>query len=90
VGKTQELLGIDERGLENIDREILKCIMLSFNGGPVGLSTLAASISEDVTTLSEVYEPYLMKCGLIKRTSRGRVLTEKGLKYIERIIYGKS
>lgn len=89
VGKTQELLGIDERGLENIDREILKCIMLSFNGGPVGLSTLAASISEDVTTLSEVYEPYLMKCGLIKRTSRGRVLTEKGLKYIESIIYGK-
>lgn len=86
VGKTQELLGIDERGLENIDREILKCIMLSFNGGPVGLSTLAASISEDVTTLSEVYEPYLMKCGLIKRTSRGRVLTEKGLKYIESII----
>lgn len=90
VEDTQKLLGIDERGLENIDREILKCIMLSFNGGPVGLSTLAASISEDVSTLSEVYEPYLMKCGLIKRTSRGRVLTEKGLKYIEGIIYGKS
>ena len=90
VEDTQKLLGIDERGLEDIDREILKCIMLSFNGGPVGLSTLAASISEDVATLSEVYESYLMKCGLIKRTSRGRVLTEKGLKYIERIIYGKS
>jgi len=90
VEDTQKLLGIDERGLEDIDREILKCIMLSFNGGPVGLSTLAASISEDVSTLSEVYEPYLMKCGLIKRTSRGRVLTEKGLKYIEGIIYGKS
>ncbi len=90
VEDTQKLLGIDEKGLEDIDREILKCITLSFNGGPVGLSTLAASISEDVTTLSEVYEPYLMKCGLIKRTSRGRVLTEKGLKYIEGIIYGKS
>ena len=54
-----------------------------FAGGPVGLSTLAASISEDENTVADVYEPYLMKCGFIKRTSRGRVLTQKGLKYLE-------
>jgi len=52
-----------------------------FNGGPVGLSTLAAAVSEDIGTLSDVYEPFLMQCGLIKRTSRGRVLTEKGVEY---------
>ncbi|HVX92638.1 MAG TPA: Holliday junction DNA helicase RuvB C-terminal domain-containing protein, partial [Candidatus Dojkabacteria bacterium] len=59
---------------------ILKLMFKHFNGGPVGLSTLAASVSEDVNTIEEVYEPFLMKCGLIKRTSRGRVLTESGLK----------
>lgn len=75
-----EILGVDELGLEEIDRKIIKLMYEHFNGGPVGLSTLAASISEDVNTLSEVYEPYLMKCGLIKRTARGRVLTENGIR----------
>lgn len=83
VQKTLSLLGVDEYGLEEIDRIILKTLLKNFNGGPIGLSTLAASVSEDETTLSEVYEPYLMKCGFIKRTSRGRVLTSKGLKYLE-------
>ena len=73
-------LGIDQLGLEQIDRKIISIIYKDFNGGPVGLSTLAASISEDVDTLSEVYEPYLMKCGLMKRTFRGRVLTENGIR----------
>jgi Holliday junction DNA helicase RuvB len=50
-----------------------------------GVSTLAASISEEVSTLLDVHEPYLMKCGLMKRTSRGRVLTSKGIKYVESI-----
>ena len=78
--KSLDQLGIDELGLEQIDRKIISIIYEGFNGGPVGLSTLAATISEDVDTLSEVYEPYLMKCGLIKRTFRGRVLTENGIR----------
>jgi holliday junction DNA helicase RuvB len=85
VLKTMKLLGVDKQGLENIDRTILKTILKNFNGGPIGLSTLAASISEDEVTLADVYEPFLMKCGYIKRTSRGRVLTSKGLKYLESI-----
>jgi Holliday junction DNA helicase RuvB len=85
VLKTMKLLGVDEQGLEEIDRMILKTLLNNFNGGPIGLSTLAASISEDEITLADVYEPFLMKCGYIKRTSRGRVLTQKGLKYLESI-----
>ncbi len=87
VQRTFELLGIDEMGLEGIDRQILELILNSFGGGPVGLSTLAASLSEDEGTLAEVHEPYLMKCGFIKRTNRGRVLTEKGIRYISQL-YG--
>ena len=83
VRDTMELLGIDELGLEDIDRQVLIIMRDNFNGGPVGVSTLAAAVSEDVSTLSSVYEPYLMKCGLLKRTSRGRVLTQKGIKYLE-------
>ncbi len=83
VLETMKLLGVDEEGLEEIDRLILKTLLNNFSGGPIGLSTLAASISEDEATLSDVYEPFLMKKGFIKRTSRGRVLTLKGLKYLE-------
>ncbi|MCC7290169.1 Holliday junction branch migration DNA helicase RuvB [bacterium] len=78
--KALELLNVDDQGLEAIDRKIISMMYQHFNGGPVGLSTLAASLSEDVDTISEVYEPFLMKCGFIKRTSRGRVLTESGIK----------
>ena len=85
VKKTMNLLGIDRMGLEKIDREILFTLLNNFAGGPVGVSTLAASISEDEGTVSDVHELYLMKCGFIKRTSRGRVLTQKGLKYLESI-----
>ncbi len=85
VNETMKLLGIDDMGLENIDREILRTIYFNFDGGPVGVSTLAASVSEEVSTLLDVHEPYLMKCGLIKRTSRGRVLTSKGIKYVQSI-----
>jgi Holliday junction DNA helicase RuvB len=85
VSKTMRLLGVDEQGLEKIDRTILKTLLNNFGGGPIGLSTLAAAISEDEATVSDVYEPFLMKRGYIKRTSRGRVLTSKGLKYLESI-----
>jgi len=78
-----KLLGVDKEGLEQVDRLILKTLLNNFGGGPIGLSTLAASISEDEVTLADVYEPFLMKRGFIKRTSRGRVLTSNGLKYLE-------
>jgi holliday junction DNA helicase RuvB len=87
VQGTLKLLGVDEKGLEEIDRRILDLILNSFGGGPVGLSTLAAALAEDTSTLAEVHEPYLMKCGFIKRTNRGRVLTEKGIRYIS-TLYG--
>ncbi|MDX9739496.1 MAG: Holliday junction branch migration DNA helicase RuvB [Candidatus Dojkabacteria bacterium] len=85
VYKTMRLLGVDDIGLESIDREILRVMFFDFDGGPVGLSTLAASVSEDISTLTDVHEPFLMKCGLIKRSPRGRVLTSKGIKYVEKI-----
>jgi Holliday junction DNA helicase RuvB len=87
VEGTLELLGVDQQGLEDIDRRILDLILNSFGGGPVGLSTLAAALAEDTSTLAEVHEPYLMKKGFIKRTNRGRVLTEKGIRYISNL-YG--
>ena len=69
-------LKIDKRGLDAIDNKILRTLILSFKGGPVGVGTLATSISEDAGTLEEVYEPFLIKEGFIIRTQRGRVATE--------------
>ena len=71
-----DLLDVDKFGLDHIDRNILITMIEKFQGGPVGLETLAASISEDAGTLEDVYEPYLLKNGFIQRTPRGRVLTE--------------
>ena len=71
-----DLLDVDKYGLDSIDRNILQTMIEKFKGGPVGLDTLAASISEDAGTLEEVYEPYLLKNGFIQRTPRGRVVTE--------------
>ncbi len=73
-----ELLGVDEDGLDRADREYLRAIAERFNGGPVGLGTIAVAIGEDEGTLEEVYEPYLIQQGLIQRTPRGRVLTPRG------------
>jgi holliday junction DNA helicase RuvB len=70
-----ELLEVDEAGLDRLDREILRTICEKFEGGPVGLSTLAVAVSEESDTLEDVYEPYLLQKGLIKRTPRGRVAT---------------
>jgi holliday junction DNA helicase RuvB len=77
-----KLLGVDDFGFEDIDRSILDIIWRNYNGGPVGVSTLAAAISEEEGTLTGVYEPFLMKSGFLKRTSRGRVLTEKAIDYL--------
>jgi len=69
------LLGVDRSGLDEIDRRILLAIMEKFQGGPVGLDTLAAVVCEEKNTLEDVYEPFLIQCGFIKRTPRGRVAT---------------
>ena len=71
-----EALNIDRYGLDEIDNKILTTIINKFNGGPVGLSTIATAIGEDTGTIEEVYEPYLIKEGFIKRTPRGRVVTQ--------------
>ena len=70
-----DLLDVDKYGLDHIDRNILLTMIEKFQGGPVGLDTLAASISEDAGTLEDVYEPYLLKNGFVQRTPRGRVVT---------------
>ena len=70
-----DLLDVDKYGLDHFDRSILLTMIEKFQGGPVGLDTLAASISEDAGTLEDVYEPYLLKNGFIQRTPRGRVVT---------------
>ena len=70
-----ELLHIDRRGLDEIDRKILHAIIHTFNGGPVGIETLAASVAEDIDTIEMIYEPYLLQIGMIERTPRGRKTT---------------
>lgn len=80
--KTLDIMEIDELGLDFIDRKILNSIIHKFSGGPVGLDTLAATISEDATTIEDVYEPYLLQLGFIARTPRGRVALEPAYKHL--------
>ncbi len=82
VTRTLEMLGIDPRGLDEMDRNILKTIINKFEGGPVGLSTLGASLGEETETLEEVYEPYLIQCGFLKRTPRGRMATANAFRHL--------
>jgi Holliday junction DNA helicase RuvB len=77
-----ELLEVDGRGLERIDRELLAAIVEKFDGGPVGLSTLAVTLGEEPDTIEDVYEPYLLQLGLLQRTPRGRVVTELGRAHV--------
>lgn len=78
-----DLLEVDKLGLDNGDRAILTTIIEKFSGGPVGVETLAAAIGEDVGTVEEVYEPYLIQNGLIQRTPRGRVATEAAMDHLK-------
>ncbi|TSC91353.1 MAG: holliday junction DNA helicase RuvB [Parcubacteria group bacterium Licking1014_17] len=82
VQKTLGMLDIDETGLDATDRKILLVIQNNFNGGPVGLKSVAAAIAEEEDTIEDVYEPYLMQIGFISRTARGRVITEPGKAHI--------
>ncbi len=77
-----EKLEIDDLGLDNIDRKILKTIILNYTGGPVGIETLSSTIGEEVETIEDVYEPYLMQMGFIARTLRGRVATPSAYKHL--------
>ena len=72
------LLEVDDDGLERIDLELLRAIVQKFDGGPVGLSTLAVVLGEEADTIEDVYEPYLLQLGLIQRTPRGRIATATG------------
>ena len=82
VNKALALLEIDELGLNAADRKILEIIIDKFKGGPVGLSTLSAAISEEQATIEEVQEPYLIQLGLLQRTPRGRIATEHAYKHL--------
>ena len=83
-------LNIDEYGLDEMDNRILYCIIDKFKGGPVGISTIATAVGEDSGTIEEVYEPFLIKEGFIKRTPRGRETTELAYKHLGRIKYNDS
>lgn len=82
------MLEVDEVGLDKIDRKILHSILKKFGGGPVGLNTLSASTGEEVNTIQDVYEPFLIKNGFIQRTPRGRIITELGTKHINNNRFG--
>jgi len=77
------MVGIDELGLNGQDRAVLRDIIEKFGGGPVGLSTIAASTSEEAGAIEEVYEPYLLQLGMIQKTPRGRVATEKAYQHLK-------
>ncbi len=77
VLESLKILGVDDMGLDRVDRKILNLILDNFNGGPVGLKTLASALGEETDTIENVFEPYLIRIGMLKRTPRGRVATRK-------------
>jgi Holliday junction DNA helicase RuvB len=78
-----KVLEVDEIGLDSVDRHIMRVIADKFKGGPVGLNTLAAASGEEIDTILNVYEPYLMQLGFLDRSPRGRILTERGFKHLQ-------
>ncbi|OGH59840.1 MAG: Holliday junction DNA helicase RuvB [Candidatus Magasanikbacteria bacterium RIFCSPHIGHO2_01_FULL_33_34] len=76
------MLNVDKHGLDEVDRKILTCIIEKFDGGPVGLNTLAAAIAEDMDTIETIYEPYLLQIGMLERTPRGRLATRTAYDHI--------
>lgn len=87
--KSLNTLGIDKFGLDSMDRTILDTLIDKFNGGPVGLNSLAVAVSEDVSTIEDVYEPFLIKEGFIQRTNRGRIAQEKSYSHLGKTITKK-
>ncbi len=90
VKQAMKTLNIDQMGLDEKDRRLLRVIDEQYKGGPVGIETLAATLNEEIDTLVDVIEPYLLKIGLLKRTPRGRELTEAGIKHIKGISLTKT
>jgi Holliday junction DNA helicase RuvB len=82
VKEALSLLEVDDLGLTSYDRKILETIIKKFNGGPIGLNTLATSISEEQATVEEVHEPYLIQVGFLERTPRGRIATRKAYEHL--------
>lgn len=82
-------LKVDKLGLDETDHQFLKAIIEKFNGGPVGIETIASSIGEEISTIEDVYEPYLLQNGFIKRTSRGRVVTPKAYEHLKIDFHGE-
>ena len=82
TGWTATRLEVDQYGLDRNDRRILQTIVKTFNGGPVGIETIAAAVSEESDTIEDVIEPYLMQLGLIQRTPRGRIATRETYRYL--------
>ena len=80
--KALQVLQIDSAGLDALDRRILETIIYFYQGGPVGLSTIAANLSEDRETIEDMYEPYLIQNGFLKRTPRGRMVTFKAYEHL--------
>ena len=76
------MLKIDVCGLDNTDRALLKLIIEKYDGGPVGIETIAAALGEDIRTIEDVYEPYLLQEGLIQRTPRGRKVSPQGYRHL--------
>ncbi|MFQ5886302.1 MAG: Holliday junction DNA helicase RuvB C-terminal domain-containing protein, partial [Anaerolineae bacterium] len=83
AGQALKLLEVDSLGLDEVDRKIIETIIHKFNGGPVGIDTIAASISEEADTIMDVYEPYLLQLGFIDRTPRGRVATKLAYEHLD-------
>ena len=77
-----EMLDVDPIGLEPTDREILESIITKFGGGPVGVTTIAAATSEEAQTIEDVYEPYLMRLGFVRRTPAGRVVEPRAFEHL--------
>ena len=75
-------MGVDPLGLDDMDRALLRAVIEKFDGGPVGIETLAAAVSEESSTLEDVYEPYLLQEGFLQRTPRGRVATRRAHEHL--------
>jgi Holliday junction DNA helicase RuvB len=82
------LLEVDTVGLERFDRELLRCVIERFGGGPVGLSTLAVALGEEAETIEDVYEPFMLQLGFLQRTPRGRIVTDLGRAHLGRVADG--
>ena len=80
--KALSLLEVDDLGLESTDRRLLEAIIKKFNGGPVGLQALAAATSEELDTIEDIYEPYLLQIGFLQRTARGRIATRLAYEHL--------